>query len=335
MRYMLAVERSVAPGSWALYRDGDPLDARPFGAAEPRAPAWVAELMAGLAALAAIREELPALAERFFAGIRDHYYDGHLEASTAVRLTGVLRDALSASPVEQYAASSGRVGTPAALIDELVAALTAAIEELTRPIDAIKHQAKTVTVGISRSDEEVLDRMLVQEVLRAGAGRDVLTYRTLKVLADLTPAVADVVGFTRYRIDGDTITIVDRGGISRDLRSRVESDARLVGTKHLVAQSREVLVARGRRDGRIVIFVPEVKSGTCVGITLLHVLLHERLEAGVMRSVLQGYDNRYDRLVDWVHETEGEFDESKLAELPVEDLLIDPISDAADLWRGQ
>ena len=51
MRYMLAVERSVAPGSWALYRDGDVLAARPFGAAVPRAPAWVAELMAGLAAL--------------------------------------------------------------------------------------------------------------------------------------------------------------------------------------------------------------------------------------------------------------------------------------------
>ena len=29
----------------------------------------------------------------------------------------------------------------------------AGIEELTRPVDAIKHQAKTVTVGISRSDE--------------------------------------------------------------------------------------------------------------------------------------------------------------------------------------
>lgn len=51
MRYMLAVERSVAPGSWALYRDGDILAAQPFSAAEPRAPAWFAELMAGLAAL--------------------------------------------------------------------------------------------------------------------------------------------------------------------------------------------------------------------------------------------------------------------------------------------
>ena len=94
------------------------------------------------------------------------------------------------------------MGTPAALIDDLSAALTRAIEELTRPVDAIKHQAKTVTVGISRSDEGVLDRALVQAVLDAGAGRDVLSYRTLKVLADLDPAVAEVAGFTRYGIDG-------------------------------------------------------------------------------------------------------------------------------------
>ena len=56
----------------------------------------------------------------------------------------------------------------------------------------------------------------MQAVLDAGAGRDALTYRTLKVLADLDPAVMEVTGFTRYGIDDDTIEIVDRGGISRD-----------------------------------------------------------------------------------------------------------------------
>ena len=50
-----------------------------------------------------------------------------------------------------------------------------------------------------------------------------------------------------------------------------------------------------------------------------------------MRAVLQGYDNRYERLVDWVTETEGAFDESILADLPVADLLIRPISETADL----
>ena len=70
----------------------------------------------------------------------------------------------------------------------------------------------------------MLDRPLVQAVLQAGAGRDVLTYRTLKVLADLDPAVAEVTGFTRYGIDGDQIAVVDRGGISSQLPSRVERD---------------------------------------------------------------------------------------------------------------
>jgi glucosamine--fructose-6-phosphate aminotransferase (isomerizing) len=307
--------------------------ARPLREARELIERSAAEHVGGDGVLAAIQAEMPVLAQRFTDGLRERVYDGHLEASTAVGLVGLFRDLESPVPVESYARSSGKVGTPSALIDELVAALTAAIEELTRPIDAIKHQAKTVTVGISRSDEGIIDRPLVQATLSAGAGRDVLSYRTLKVLADLSPAVAQVVGFTRYRIDGDTISIVDRGGISRELTSRVDSDHRLVGTKNRVADARELLVARGRRDGRTVVFVPEVKAGSCTGITLLHVKLHDRLDAATMRGVLQGYDNRYARLVDWVTETEGDFDESRLGELPVDVLLIAPISETADLWR--
>jgi glucosamine--fructose-6-phosphate aminotransferase (isomerizing) len=267
-------------------------------------------------------------------GVRAHRYDGHLEASTAVQLAGLLHDVRSDRPVEAYQESTGKVGSPAALVDDLVLALTRAIDELTRPVDAIKHQAKTVTVGISRSDEGVMDRALVQAVLDAGAGRDVLSYRTLKVLADLDPAVAEISGYTRYGIDGDTITVVDRGGISQQIASRVDRNPVLVGTKRRVASEREVLVARGRSDGRTIIMVPEVKAGSSTGITLLQVRFHERLDAPTMRGVLIGYDRRYDRLVDWVTETEGTFDDRLLAELPVEELLIEPISDAADHWRS-
>ncbi|MCU1399958.1 MAG: glmS, partial [Acidimicrobiales bacterium] len=207
-------------------------------------------------------------------------------------------------------------------------------------IDAIKHQAKTVTVGISRNDEGVLDRNLVQAVLTAGVGRDRLSYKSLKVLADLDPAVADVVGFTRYRIEGDpesgdaTISILDRGGLSRDVPSRVERNSSLLGTKRRVAAEREVLVAQGRSDGRTVIFVPEVKANQTTGITLLHVRFHEHLPASTMRGVLQGYDRRYDRLVDWVAETEGGFREDRLSEVTVADLLILPISEMADHWSA-
>ncbi len=293
----------------------------------------VGEGLSGDEVIGRLTSLMRAPAERFHDGLRNGLYDGHLEASTATRLSGLLRDVLSDHPVEQYQLASGKVGTPLALIDDLVAALTKAIEELTRPVDTIKHQAKTVTVGISRSDEGVIDRALVQAVLAAGAGRDVLTYGTMKVLADLDPAVAEVTGFTRYGIDGDSISIVDRGGISRDLPSRVERNTELRGTKRRVAAEQEVLVAEGRNDGRTLIFVPEVKAGDTTGITLLHVAFHDRLPADLMRGVVQGYDRRYDRLVDWVSETEGKFDESILGEVSVAELLIKPISETADHWR--
>ena len=311
--------------------------ARPLRAAREVIEHALAESLDGAHVLRAVRSGVGIHGEKFLEGLRSGIYDGHLEASTAVRLAGLLRDLASDSPLAAYQHATGRIATPSALLDDLTHALTSAIEELTRPVDAIKHQAKTVTVGISRSDEGVLDRHLVQQVLATGAPRERLAYTTLKVLADLDPAVAEVVGFTRYAIEGDpslgaTVHIVDRGGLSRDVPSRVERNPELRGTKRRVASEREVLIARGRSDGRTVIMVPEVKSGVCTGITLLHVRFHDRLPAPVMRGVLQGYDRRYDRLVDWVTETEGTFRDDLLADLPVVDLLTLPISETANRW---
>src|SRR5439155_9003481 len=164
-----------------------------------------------------------AAAQPFFAGLRGGAYNGHLEAGTAVGLASLLRTAMGALPIEAYEAEHGKVGTPSAVMEDLTVALTRGIEELTRPIDAIKHQAKTVTVGISRSEDALLKVPLVAELLAAGAPRDRLSYRALRTVAQLDPAVVDVVGFTRYRIEGGladgtaTIHIVDRGGVARDI----------------------------------------------------------------------------------------------------------------------
>jgi glutamine---fructose-6-phosphate transaminase (isomerizing) len=158
-------------------------------------------------------------------------------------------------------------------------------------------------------------------------------------LAALEPAVEAVVGFTRYAIEADpadgaaTIEIVDRGGVSLSVPSRVDRNPQLQGTKRRVAMERELLVARGRSDGRTVLMVPEVKGSQCTGITLVHAVFADRLAAPVARAVLQGWDRRYDRLVDWVTETEGGFRDDLLAEIPVIDLLTVPVSDLAELWR--
>jgi glucosamine--fructose-6-phosphate aminotransferase (isomerizing) len=233
----------------------------------------------------------------------------------------------------------GKVGTPSTMVEDLTAALTRAIEELTRPIDAIKHQAKTVTVGISRSDETLLQVRLVQEVLGAGVARDNLTYRTLRTLVDLHAAVEQVVGFTRYRIDGDparddaTIHVVDRGGLGSRLRSRTDADPRLRGTKQLAAAEREVTVAVGRSDGRTVILVPEVKGNQTIGMTLLHVQFRHRLAPDVARAVLMGYRHRYAALKGAVTEVEPTFADAVLGDVDVAELLTRPVAVLAERWR--
>ena len=292
-------------------------------------------------ALARVAREIVVPAQHFMTSLHTGEYNGNLEASTAVKIVSVLNVVTGPNPLGEYQRFTGRVSSPAALLDDLLASLTKGIDELTRPIDAIKHQAKTVTVGISRSEEGLLDRALVKAVIEAGVARDRLSYASLKVLADLDAAVSAVTGFTRYRIEGEptgtnaSIFIVERGGLSRDLASRVDSSNVLVGTKRRVANDQQVLVARGRSDGRTVILVPEIKGATTTGLTLLHVNFHDNLPVAAMRRVLQGYDQRYDRLVDWVTETEGSFREDRLAEVSVADMLINPVSESANAWRGR
>ena len=276
---------------------------------------------------------------RFHDGLRNGSYNGHLEAGTAVRLSSTYRYATGLVPLESYQSEFGRVGTPSVLIEDLTASLTSAIEELTRPVDAIKHQAKTVTVGISRSDEGLLLVPLVAAALSAGAARDRLSYKALRTLAGLDAAVDEVVGFTRYRIEGDldgeaTIVVVDRGGIARDLPLRTEKNPMLRGTKHRVAHEREVTVAVGRSDGRPLVLIPEVKGNQCTGITLLHCRFAGHLTAGRMRTALEAYRGRYAALKDAVTETEPTFRDDLLAELSPLELLTTPVNTLADQWRS-
>ncbi len=196
-----------------------------------------------------------------------------------------------------------------------------------------------MTVGISRSDETLLESRLARAVLDAGAPRDGLTYRTLRLLLALDPAIAEVNGFTRYRLDGvegaaPTAAILDRGGVSTGIPSRTERDPALVGTKHRVAVDREVLVARGARDGRTIVLVPEVKDAEAVGLTLLHVTTVDHLAADAVRGVLEGYRNRYGQIRDAVCETEPSLRDDLLAALTVEDLLTDEVGAIADRLRA-
>ncbi len=294
--------------------------------------------LSGEAFLDRIRPSLEPAANKFMEMLRVGSLNGHLEASTAVQLAARFRFAIGTAPLDSYQLEFGKVGTPAIVIEDLTLSLGLAIDELTRPVDAIKHQAKTVTVGISRTDETLLEVPLVAQVLETGAPRDGLTYSTIRTLANLDPAVSEVVGWTRYAIDAadgesGTITVIDRGGISLTIPSRTNRAPALRGTKQRVAEEREVLVAKGRSDGRPIMMIPEVKDNHTIGMTLLHVELHDHLDAEVMRGVLQGYRNRFSALHGAVTETEETFRLDRLGQEPVGELLWASIQELADRWR--
>jgi glucosamine--fructose-6-phosphate aminotransferase (isomerizing) len=106
----------------------------------------------------------------------------------------------------------------------------------------------------------------------------------------------------------------------------------LRGTKHRASTLQEVTVAKGGTDGRTVVLIPEIRQGTVEGLTLLHARFADRLPGATMRAVLEGYQSRYGALVDAVTET-ASFDDERLADLPVIDLLTSPVHVLAEAWR--
>jgi glucosamine--fructose-6-phosphate aminotransferase (isomerizing) len=308
-------------------------------AAAPASPV-AADAPGGDDLLGRVRGEVAAPLAEFRRRLAAGDYDGVLAASVAARLAAAVRYADGSAPLEAYTLDFGRPGTPGVVVEDLAGALTAAIDELTRPVDAIKHQAKTVTVGTSRADETLLTIPLVRRLLALGVSRERVGYGTLQALAALDPAVAEVTGATRYALRGDPagddaeLAVLAKTGVAEGLTSRAETDPRLRGTKRLVALERQVLAARGASDGRTVVFVPEVSGVRTTGLTLLHVRFRDRLDPAQARRTLDGYRGRLAKLTGAVTETEPRFDDRRLADLPVEALLTEPVEQLAAHWRS-
>ncbi|HVS16065.1 MAG TPA: SIS domain-containing protein [Thermoanaerobaculia bacterium] len=289
--------------------------------------------------LARLAREAGPAARVFARGLAERRYDGHLEASTAVEVWSLLRVLERTAGLDAYSREWDRPAALSAFLEDLAAAATRAIDELTRPIDAIKHQAKTVTVGISRSDEALVSTPLVRALLDTGVDRAALAYADLRALSTLDGVVERVTGYTRYRLEGDPhaddclVRVVGSGGIARDLPSRTRANPLLKGTKRRVAIERRLLVARGQSDGRTFVLLPEVEGGRVRGLALIHVQLADCADAATLRAVLGGYRDRYSELRDAVMETESRFSDELLARTPVVDLLTRPAEEIALRWR--
>lgn len=276
-----------------------------------------------------LAEAIGPAADDFMSRLDAGQYDGSLRARTAARIAVAFHAIVTRSEETLLSRCAG----PDAVINELAAALTDGIDQVSRTIDTIRHQAKTVTVGTSRSDEEILSVPLVEAVLAAGGDRNSFSYNALRTVAALDPAVSAVVGSTHYTVADEHIAVVSRRGIAQTVGSRTDVDHRLVGTKLLVAEQQLVLAAVGRNDKRPFIIVPEIKGHRTTGLVLLHVEFRPQLPQADMSSVLDGYRGRLSELRGAVTEVDPIFDERLLGVLPPLALLTEPAETLAEHWN--
>ena len=67
---------------------------------------------------------------------------------------------------------------------------------------------------------------------------------------------------------------------------------------------------------------------------MLHVAFRENISVPMLRGVLRGYRNRYDMLRNAITETEPEFREDLLEQIPVAELLTVPIVALAERLKA-
>jgi len=220
--------------------------------------------------------------------------------------------------------------------DLLDVALGTAIDELTRPIDAIRHQAKTVTVGTSRKEKELRGIIFdLLETLKLSVKN--LTYRNIQAIHRIQPAIAMVRGYTLYDIGGldekghprenSAITVNAKGGIAASMKSRADHSTALMGVKRTIVSTGHLYLGRGKTDGAPIMIIPLQETGSQVKrLLLIHIVFNETMNLAGKIEVL-GY--RYDDIRNLVNEYNLTWNDHYLDTLSLESLFSESIEGIA------
>jgi glucosamine--fructose-6-phosphate aminotransferase (isomerizing) len=226
--------------------------------------------------------------------------------------------------------------------DLLDSTLGTAIDELTRPIDAIRHQAKTVTVGTSRKEKEL--KGIIYNLLETlDFSIKNLTYREVMTISRIQPAVADARGYTVYDIhgldeqgnptDNSTIVIRTKGGLAENMKSRADHPTALMGTKRMIVSSGRTYVGKGKSDGMPIVIIPLLGDNNVVSnLLLIHINYNETLPLSDKTNVL-GY--RYHDIRNLVNEFNIPWRDEYLESFSLEGLFSEPVESIAGQIKSQ
>ncbi len=228
-------------------------------------------------------------------------------------LTLLLKYLSGRLPASDFELDFGIKGTAINMVNTLFTCLGEAINVMSRPVDAIKHQAKTVTVGTSRISEKV-EGLLFDVLTDNGFKASQLTPNNVMVLRNLQAIVSEIQGLTLYRIvglnllgeptDETTIKVVKKEGTSEGMPSRVETDNRLKGTKRIIVRQGNVYIGKGRKDDRSIVFIPVLSESPATPNTIEYLLLlHTGFrEAVALPDKVRALGGKYEHIKNLVQE---------------------------------
>ena len=251
---------------------------------------------------------------------------------TTSDLTLLLKYLSGRLPVSDYELDFSQKGTAANMLNEMFNCLGSAINYLARPVDAIKHQAKTVTVGTSRISER-MEGILFEALAAENFGISQLTAKNIIVLKNLQGIISQVTGTIVYRIEGlnllgepveeTTIAVVSKKGIVKNTASRVEADNQLKGTKRIIVSQGNVYIGKGRKDERSLVAVP-ILSGSSLSPNIIEylVLLHIAFEENVpLETKIKALGGKYEHIKNIVQENSIAWTDQFLELVEIEELF--------------
>lgn len=289
-------------------------------------------------------KDLRRVVDEFSAGFHTWRAQGCLASmnvDTAADLTLLLKYAVGKLPIEDFRDDFPGRQPAASPLDLLDLALGRAIDELARPVDAIRHQAKTVTVGTSRKVER-LKGVLFDPLGELGFSSDNLSAKDALAIKRLQHAVTGLKGFTLYRVedlddfgqptDLSTIAIVQRGGIAQDMPSRADHKTALMGTKRTIVRTGDVYAGGGKSDNASIVIMPLLGGAHHIEhLLLLHVDFSAGLSPAQKRDVL---GERYGDIKDLMNEENLPWSDELLQDLPIKFLLGEAVEVIVNRIKG-
>ncbi|MBT8350611.1 MAG: glutamine--fructose-6-phosphate aminotransferase, partial [Deltaproteobacteria bacterium] len=247
-------------------------------------------------------------------------------------LTLLLKYLSGRLPVSDFELDFGVKGTPLNMLNRLFKCLGESINCMARPVDAIKHQAKTVTVGTSRISEKV-EGILFEALAAHHFNISQLINRNILVLKNLQQIVSDIKGAIRYKIgnlnllgeptDETTIEVLNKEGVLSPIPSRVEFDRKLKGTKKIIVRQGNVYIGKGRKDDRSIIVIPIISTSLDMPNMIEYLLL---LNVGFKKNIplsakIKALGGKYENIKNIVQENNAPWDDSHLELVETETLF--------------